>query len=291
MATCNDPLSLCKLDKDTEKFWMDDIKQLYINNNYLKFYPRYESTRIEQLNAITRFCIYFIIVSLIFNKNVRWLYLPITGIILAVVVHNINIYDEKGQVKEFNRIMSIRNDKKKIEQMKEEEELRHDDYIDTEDDITEGDDFGLEAGYIDSSGDLLINKYTGAEDTIPTNASLLTVDEIEEYNNNTCRRPNIHNPFMNPNITEYNNGEPPVACNADDENIKKDMNVNFSRDLFRDLDDLFDRKNSERQFYTIPNTSVPNNQKEFANWLYKVPETCKEDQIGCLRYENIKFKR
>jgi len=290
MGTCENPLSLCKSDKNKEIFWMDDIKQLYINNNYLNFYPKYESTRAEQLNAITRFCIYFIIVALIFNKNIRWLYLPIVGILLTVVMYNINIFDNDGRRKEFDRIMNIRGNKKRLVEEKEKKELKHDDETDTEGEFTEGDDFGLEAGHIDSNGDLLIGKYTGSDHKYNTQ-SLLTVDEIDEYNKNTCRKPNIHNPYMNPNITEYNNGDPPAACNVDDDDIKNDMRINFSKDLFRDLDDLFDRKNSERQFYTIPNTSVPNNQIEFAKWLYKVPETCKEDQLGCLRYENIKFKR
>lgn len=288
MATCEDPLSLCKINK--EIFWMDDIKQLYIDNKYLNFYPKFESTRVEQLNAITRFCIYFIIISLIFNKDIKWLYFPITGIILTVVIYNINFYDKKSKEKEFNKIMDIRRKKRNDKIKKEMKELKHDDHVDTEEYPGEVDNFGLETGFIDGNNDLLINEFSGASDN-ELQETLLTVDEIDHYNKNTCRIPNTSNPFMNPNITDYNNGDPPAACNADDEEIKTDMKVNFSTDLFKDIDDLFDRKNSERQFYTIPNTSVPNNQTEFAKWLYKIPETCKEDQLGCLRYENIKFKR
>ena len=96
---------------------------------------------------------------------------------------------------------------------------------------------------------------------------------------------------MNSDILNYNTGDPPEACNVDDELIKEDMKVNFNHELFRDVDELWERKNSQRQFYTTPNTTVPNNQKEFAEWLWKVPKTCKEDQQGCLRWEDLRFKR
>ncbi|ARF09415.1 hypothetical protein Indivirus_1_38 [Indivirus ILV1] len=104
---------------------------------------------------------------------------------------------------------------------------------------------------------------------------------------NLCRKPTINNPFMNPAATEFGEYSLPAACNADDEDIKNDIKVNFNHELFRDVEDVFERKNSQRQFYTLPNTAVPNNQTEFANWLYKLPTSanCKEDTSACLRYE------
>ena len=49
--------------------------------------------------------------------------------------------------------------------------------------------------------------------------------------------------------------------------------------------------NSQRQFYTMPNTTIPNAQDDFAKWLYANPKTCKEDQEFCLRYEDVRAKR
>ena len=43
-----------------------------------------------------------------------------------------------------------------------------------------------------------------------------------------------------------------------------------------DIDDIYSKYNSQRQFYTMPNTSIPNKQKEFALWLYNRGPTCKE---------------
>lgn len=113
-----------------------------------------------------------------------------------------------------------------------------------------------------------------------------------------CTRPNYDNPFMNPNVTQYSDPdetiELPEACNSFDEDISDDMKIGFNHGLFQNIDELYDRVNSQRQFYTVPNTTIPNNQKEFGEWLYKVPAfiNCKEKQgIGCLRYEDLRFKR
>ena len=38
---------------------------------------------------------------------------------------------------------------------------------------------------------------------------------------------------------------------------------------------MIERTHKEN-FYTTPNTTIPNNQGDFANWLYKTPKTCKE---------------
>jgi len=74
------------------------------------------------------------------------------------------------------------------------------------------------------------------------------------------------NPFMNVPIADYgarqNYGSSEKVC---DSNCKK----NFYKTLFQDpSDNLWQKSASERQYYTTPNTSVPNEQSKFAQWLY-----------------------
>jgi hypothetical protein len=135
----------------------------------------------------------------------------------------------------------------------------------------------IETGYIDSNDNLRFNRVTGR----------LTKGSDVSY---SCRKPTIDNPFMNPPITDFNT-DAPAACNSDDENIKNSITKSFNNNLYMDIDDAFDKMNSQRQFYTVPNTAIPNNQGDFANWLYRTPVTCKEDQEQCLRYEDLRFKR
>ena len=54
-------------------------------------------------------------------------------------------------------------------------------------------------------------------------------------------------------------------------------------DLYRDVQDVFSKNNSQRQFYTVPGNRIPHDQSSFAHWLYGTPQTCKEGNgVACL---------
>lgn len=283
-----------------EEFWMNDIKELIRGRNYTKFFPKYKTTRIEQLNAITRFSLYAAILILLFSKNYIYLYIPITIIVLVVIFYNINSLDKYANNKELDKILDIRNKERIFDQQQINKQFEHDGDKNVNLDIDDDPlikNYDVEAGYVDSEGNIIVGGKLGVPKYRKNKKrSLFTVDEIDEFNRNTCRRPTRDNPFMNPDLTEFNNGDPPVACNSYDEDINDEMKINFNHELFRDVDELWERKNSQRQFYTVPNTGIPNNQTEFAEWLYKVPETCKQNHSNngpssCLRYEDLRFAR
>ena len=277
-----------------EEFWLNNFTYLYRNGNYVKFFPTYHTTRNEQLNAVTRFSIYLIVLILAFGKNKQWLYIPITLIALTIIFYNIHQIDRFGKQKELAKILNIRQRKRNDIMRETLKEFRHDGEIDPNLDIDDKEDkkpYGLEAAYIDSDGNFIYgDKQLPSKYQRNKPESLYTVEELEQYRKDTCRRPSINNPFMNPNITDYDN-DIPAACNVEDDEIQDEIKVNYNYSLYQDVDELWERVNSQRQFYTVPNTTVPNNQTEFANWLYKIPQTCKEDQEGCLRYEDLRFKR
>jgi hypothetical protein len=81
-----------------------------------------------------------------------------------------------------------------------------------------------------------------------------------------CRKPTRDNPFMNANLFEPEKARP--ACDALDPRVKRRIEAEEDKTLFRDVDDLYNRNNSTRQFYTMPSTGAPNQQMEFAQWLY-----------------------
>lgn len=115
----------------------------------------------------------------------------------------------------------------------------------------------------------------------------------------SCTKPTIDNPFMNVTMKDYFNIDPstkkmvdkPEACDINDPSIKKDIKQAFNNNLFKDVNDIFGKMNSQRQFYTMPSTTIPNGQNEFAKWLYLNPKTCKEDQDYCNPYEDLRAKR
>lgn len=90
-----------------------------------------------------------------------------------------------------------------------------------------------------------------------------------------CVLPSRDNPFMN--VLPTDNRKRKSACKSyNDEKIKKLIDDKFSKGLYKDINSIYNNENSQREFYTMPNTTVPNNQGDFADWLYGVPKTCKE---------------
>lgn len=112
-----------------------------------------------------------------------------------------------------------------------------------------------------------------------------------------CTRPTLDNPFMNVTMKDYMNikdgaiVERPPICDLSSPKIQGEIDETFSNNLYKNVDDIFGRMNSQRQFYTMPSTTIPNKQDEFARWLYASPKTCKENQDNCLRYEDLRAKR
>src|SRR5579863_9421689 len=107
--TCDSPLALCN-SSNKEKFWMDDITELYKNNNYLKFVPQYKMSKNEQLNTISRLCIYMIIIMLLFGRREMLLFIPITILFIIIMIKWLNLFDDQGPVKELNRVINIRKE-------------------------------------------------------------------------------------------------------------------------------------------------------------------------------------
>lgn len=288
-------------------FWMNDITVLFRNQNYLKFVPVSDMTRVEQLNAITRFFVYLFILMFMFDKTDEYMYIPLIGIIMVIVLYNVFEIDEQGKKKELIR-MSKRTESLKPTQS----ELNYRTYqyndngelitvdIDKEEQEqyeesqnTESEEYKLEAGIYDSAGKLKTGSYKSPIQTLKDKKKKqeikYSMEDMKLYNDAKCRKPTIDNPFMNASIDDFNTENPPMACNADDEDIQKDIKLKFNKDIYRDIEDVFESKNSQRQFYTVPN-NIPNDQEAFARWCYKFPQTCKTDQQRCLNYDDLRIK-
>lgn len=127
---------------------------------------------------------------------------------------------------------------------------------------------------------------------INKNSENFEINDNREFQNENCTMPTLENPFMNVNYIDYlDNPNRPPACDPNDPEIKKDIDDNFYNNLFRNVDDLWGKMNSQRQFYTMPSTTIPNDREAFANWCYKSGPTCKENGAACLKYEDLRAKR
>jgi hypothetical protein len=151
-----------------------------------------------------------------------------------------------------------------------------------------------ESGYIDSDGnykigpnysDINYDEYVNKDKK--KKQKKISWEKNEDYIKNTCRKPTVDNPFTNIVFTDYlDSGNLAEPCNVDDANIQNQMQNLYNSSIYRNLEDVWERENSQRMFYTVPIQTVPNSQTDFANWLYKTGPSCKENTQYCNYFED-----
>lgn len=122
--------------------------------------------------------------------------------------------------------------------------------------------------------------------------------EDKKNTNTKCVPPSDNNPFMNATMADYLNVDDlgtitnrQRACTRQDiPEIAEVIDEKFHKNLFRDVDDVFDKMNAQRQFYTTPNTTIPNDRDAFVNWIAKSKSICKEESTACFPYEDPRHK-
>lgn len=111
-------------------------------------------------------------------------------------------------------------------------------------------------------------------------------DENNEINKQTlleenCTKPTINNPFMNINLITDKKDKPRACKTWNNQNLKDKVEKDFNYNLYRDVSDLYGKSNSQRQYYTAPSTTIPNDQTAFAKWCFNTGPTCKENGKYC----------
>jgi len=96
--------------------------------------------------------------------------------------------------------------------------------------------------------------------------------------------PTKQNPFMNVLINEISEypQRAPAKYNTST-NVKETLEARFTTSVYSDPSDVWNRSQGQREFYTMPSTSIPNDRESYQNWLYRTPgKTCKEGNVkGC----------
>lgn len=237
---------------NNDKFWTEN--PFVLLENLTKFIPTKSMTRIQQMNAITLFCLYAIIILKLIDLLNNYVAIFFIGIIVILVL----IY--------YNKYKKINDD-------------------------SDNEQFNVESGYYDSDSVLRIGKFYSEKnrnkklDKMVYDTSMKNQDILD-----VKREPTVDNPFMNPILNDFNTENVPYPVNIDDDVIKQKINLTYNKDLFKDLSDLYDSKNVERQFFTIPGGAIPNDQQKFAEWCYKTPSTCKENTENCIVYDDLRYR-
>lgn len=94
--------------------------------------------------------------------------------------------------------------------------------------------------------------------------------------------PTRDNPFGNFDLINdpiNNPWKKPMAYHGD---VADQIDKHFNYNLYQDVDELFNKNNSQNRFYTMPNTTIlPGDTVLFAKALYLDGSTCKENQWNC----------
>lgn len=99
----------------------------------------------------------------------------------------------------------------------------------------------------------------------------------DPYTEELCYKPTQNNPFMNVLISDYvTNPKRGKACNITQSQTRKKAQEYFNTNLYRDVSDVFQKNASDRNFITMPNTTIPNDDGAFKHFLYDIKKTCKE---------------
>jgi Ca2+/Na+ antiporter len=88
-----------------DKFWSEDISVLYSASRASEFFPTQSMTKEEQLNAITRFFMYFSLTTALYKREVSFLGLLLVGFALTyyIYVMKISIMPEEKALEKYTQ--------------------------------------------------------------------------------------------------------------------------------------------------------------------------------------------
>lgn len=98
-------------------------------------------------------------------------------------------------------------------------------------------------------------------------------------------QPTEANPFMNVLVNEVlDDPKKAPAANVDTPEMGRALSDEFQTRMYGDPTDVFQHNQDQRVWTVMPDTSIPNDQDSFQNWLYRVPgRTCKEGNNAACR--------
>lgn len=274
MSETINSIKTATIRKTSDPIWITDFKILFKTNKLNEFFPTKKQTNEERLNSMVRLSLYISVLLSIYHSDTMY-----SSIFLFFLFFTFVIYKHHPvKISETNKINLTTAQQVQLE---------------------------TEQAAQKEFGNPSLNNFTP---TIKKSIGTLNGEqeigietlenEVFVENSKSCTKPTIANPFMNFTMADMmtfdENGnmvDRPPACDARDPDIKSEIETAFNNNLFKDVNDVFGKMNSQRNYFTMPWTKSINDQDAFARWLYLNPATCKENQENCLNYEDLRSKR
>ena len=225
-------------------YWFNDLNELTEYNKLDRFIPKNDMTYIDKTNSIVRLSIYVGIILSILTRNYLYLYVPLGMMLFSYVMYLLRKVDDESSDKIKDALKKSNTTVSDVEQdhLKPPEQFGN--YLKTDDGLN----------YDEIRRDKQRNQ--------------------NNFLNKKCVESTNNNPFMNPSpMAPRDIG---ASCSPLNEDTKRVIENNFNKGLFKDANDIFNKRNGFRQFYTVPGNTFPNNRDTFMKWCYSRPKTCKE---------------
>lgn len=131
--------------------------------------------------------------------------------------------------------------------------------------------------------------YAPVETTAPvTDAAALNGQYVPDVIGLQGRtNPTAANPFMNVLISEISTDpKRSPAASVQEPRVQSELDTYFDTIFYADPGDAFGHTQSQRQFVTMPSTTIPNDQGSFQDWLYRTPgQSCKEGNLASCNFD------
>lgn len=255
------PVPTMEKQLSSTPFWINDPMVLFKREEIMDIWPAPLMSIEQKMNAISRIVILLSILGFLITKNVNIL---LTGAItLAVFVMMYKLqhqeeYDAKngGNGNNGKNANNTNNDA--------------------------NNDNGRKEGFVNSKMyNVLKPNLTTPTVTNPMMNVLLPEIAYDPERNQAA-------PVYDPKVEKEINHTTEVATVLDFEPRTMTEAEKLRKKLFADLGDKYEFDDSMRSFYTNPSTTIPNDQKAFAEFCYGSMISCKEgNEFACQRFNPV----
>jgi hypothetical protein len=240
------------------QFWINDPSVLFNKNEIMDIWPMPLMSIEQKLNAISRIVILLTILGFLITKNINMFF---TGAITLAVF--VMIYKLQYQNKLIDNNNNNNNDNNNNNNNNNDNNNKKEGFVNTK------------------MYNTLKPKLTTPTVTNPMMNVLLPEIAYDPMRSQAA-------PSYNPKVEKEINHSTEVAAVLDFEPKTLSEAEKLRKKLFADLGDKYEFDDSMRSFYTNPNTTIPNDQKGFAEFCYGGMISCKEgNEFACQRFNPV----
>ena len=263
-----EPVPTMEKQLSSTPFWINDPTVLFKREEMMDIWPAPLMSIEQKMNAISRIVILLSILGFLITKNVNIILTGAITLAIFVMMYKLQ-HQEEYDAKNGGAGNGVKNsnDKKK------------EGFVNST--LNEPTNNPLEYSKYSKPRGILKPNMTTPTVTNPMMNVLLTEIAYDPERNQAA-------PAYNPKIEKEINHTTEVATVLDFEPRTITEAEKLRKKLFADLGDKYEFDDSMRNFYTNPSTTIPNDQKAFAEFCYGSMISCKEgNEFACQRFNPV----